>query len=109
SLACPLMCPTLRPPSYALHILPLSLHDALPICSTAPDGGGPPSISVGCCAAEPSPKKICGWCGSWTVRRRLWRCSRRACGATARSEEYTSELQSRSDNVCRFLLEKKKS
>src|SRR5216683_5275162 len=32
--------------------------------------------------------------------------SRRAAGA--RSEEHTSELQSRSDLVCRLLLEKKK-
>src|SRR2546421_7290525 len=29
-------------------------------------------------------------------------------GACARSEEHTSELQSRSDLVCRLLLEKKK-
>src|SRR5690349_22860190 len=29
-------------------------------------------------------------------------------GATARSEEHTSELQSRRDLVCRLLLEKKK-
>src|SRR2546428_5553871 len=29
-------------------------------------------------------------------------------GSTARSEEHTSELQSRSDLVCRLLLEKKK-
>src|SRR2546421_9691428 len=32
----------------------------------------------------------------------------RAGGAAARSEEHTSELQSRSDLVCRLLLEKKK-
>src|SRR2546428_8633942 len=31
-----------------------------------------------------------------------------ACSTTARSEEHTSELQSRSDLVCRLLLEKKK-
>src|SRR5206468_11718289 len=30
-------------------------------------------------------------------------------GYTARSEEHTSELQSRSDLVCRLLLEKKKT
>src|SRR2546428_7330524 len=30
-------------------------------------------------------------------------------GTTFRSEEHTSELQSRSDLVCRLLLEKKKS
>src|SRR2546428_1643131 len=35
-------------------------------------------------------------------------CSRRnAVGAVPRSEEHTSELQSRSDLVCRLLLEKK--
>src|SRR5215469_18309634 len=36
--------------------------------------------------------------------RRRWRCPR--CGT--RSEEHTSELQSRRDLVCRLLLEKKK-
>src|SRR3989440_5175687 len=30
------------------------------------------------------------------------------CAASSRSEEHTSELQSRSDLVCRLLLEKKK-
>src|SRR3989475_7334594 len=30
------------------------------------------------------------------------------CGATGRSEEHTSELQSQSNLVCRLLLEKKK-
>src|SRR5206468_11982918 len=33
--------------------------------------------------------------------------TRRKVGGTARSEEHTSELQSRSDLVCRLLLEKK--
>src|SRR5947209_13461979 len=33
---------------------------------------------------------------------------RRACGRWARSEEHTSELQSRQYLVCRLLLEKKK-
>src|SRR2546428_9347506 len=33
---------------------------------------------------------------------------RRAVTGTRRSEEHTSELQSRSDLVCRLLLEKKK-
>src|SRR5438874_8261364 len=31
------------------------------------------------------------------------------CGKQSRSEEHTSELQSRRDLVCRLLLEKKKS
>src|SRR2546421_6819235 len=34
--------------------------------------------------------------------------SARKRGSSARSEEHTSELQSRSDLVCRLLLEKKK-
>src|SRR5690349_24197898 len=36
------------------------------------------------------------------------RSSRRSAGAGRRSEEHTSELQSRRDLVCRLLLEKKK-
>src|SRR2546421_8637772 len=35
-------------------------------------------------------------------------CDDRQAGALDRSEEHTSELQSRSDLVCRLLLEKKK-
>src|SRR2546428_7711537 len=63
-------------------------------------------------------------------RRRVWgrrRCTRRGCTVAprvaqrcaslhasrlpreVRSEEHTSELQSRSDLVCRLLLEKKKN
>src|SRR6266496_4671954 len=42
-----------------------------------------------------------------------WRCSRTAsCSRSTprgRSEEHTSELQSRRDLVCRLLLEKKKN
>src|SRR5271163_4313266 len=37
-----------------------------------------------------------------------WRRNERAHTPTGRSEEHTSELQSRSDLVCRLLLEKKK-
>src|SRR5206468_13135336 len=43
---------------------------------------------------------------------RRWRCSqasRPRHDEQQRSEEHTSELQSRSDLVCRLLLEKKKS
>src|SRR5207249_10938662 len=45
-----------------------------------------------------------------TCRRRLEEWSRRGLfqNAIARSEEHTSELQSRFDLVCRLLLEKKK-
>src|SRR6267378_7879889 len=37
-----------------------------------------------------------------------WRSCSPACWSIARSEEHTSELQSRRDLVCRLLLEKKK-
>src|SRR5438445_13666938 len=78
-------------------ILTLSLHDALPILSPAgrrcpgppaesarthhpPPGGAPPAIA---------PARHPGHAGT-------------------RSEEHTSELQSRQYLVCRLLLEKKK-
>src|SRR5438874_8095792 len=57
----------------------LSLHDALPICRLGADAPG-------------------GAAGS---------TARRAATALSRSEEHTSELQSRRDLVCRLLLEKK--
>src|SRR2546428_5216274 len=38
----------------------------------------------------------------------LYRCARIRAMNKMRSEEHTSELQSRSDLVCRLLLEKKK-
>src|SRR5206468_11014517 len=78
----------------------LSLHDALPILSRFPLGGGRTS-----------------WCGflssgySLDVQRTCWLGSTRTLHIQAvtarRSEEHTSELQSRSDLVCRLLLEKK--
>src|SRR2546428_1139242 len=61
------------------EIYTLSLHDALPIFYT----GSPLT------ASPPGPTS-------------------RARPSTNRSEEHTSELQSRSDLVCRLLLEKKK-
>src|SRR2546421_5800476 len=61
------------------EIYTLSLHDALPIC--------PCRRSL-----RPGVDKFC-----------ISRCFHQP-----RSEEHTSELQSRSDLVCRLLLEKKK-
>src|SRR2546428_4569043 len=49
------------------------------------------------------PTKLLHECRDARVRRFLTR------GARERSEEHTSELQSRSDLVCRLLLEKKKN
>src|SRR5690606_41735199 len=69
------------------EIYTLSLHDALPILPTA---SRTPGSSASMWAAP---------------------CSRagRSPPRSARSEEHTSELQSRENLVCRLLLEKKKN
>src|SRR5690349_23189705 len=46
------------------------------------------------------------FCGIELLKRR---CSPTFCMRSSRSEEHTSELQSRRDLVCRLLLEKKKT
>src|SRR6266511_6470434 len=58
------------------EIYTLSLHDALP-------------ISASTTSSSPRSRGTCGW---WP--------------STSRSEEHTSELQSRENLVCRLLLEK---
>src|SRR5579871_3388589 len=63
------------------EIYTLSLHDALPISSTRSTG------------------TTCRGCATHST----------SCASTTRSEEHTSELQSRRDLVCRLLLEKKKT
>src|SRR3712207_8363336 len=84
------------------EIYTLSLHDALPIWT-------------GCC----------GGCRQWWSRRSFWSCccvagsrsgrppwsgcAAPCCRSSTRSEEHTSELQSRQYLVCRLLLEKKKN
>src|SRR3712207_9524838 len=77
------------------EIYTLSLHDALPICP-APR----------CTRTHPTPAR---------ARRSAHTCQRRSGGRPRarrtlqlRSEEHTSELQSRQYLVCRLLLEKKK-
>src|SRR5712675_3592307 len=67
------------------EIYTLSLHDALPISGHAPHRQPPPAPGEG-------------------LRRGPW-----AGGRDPRSEEHTSELQSRLHLVCRLLLEKKKT
>src|SRR5687768_18261632 len=85
------------------QIYPLSLHDALPISETAE------AASIHCgraatCQPESSTSKapVSGLAPrratDWTSSGSRW----------ARSEEHTSELQSRLHLVCRLLLEKKK-
>src|SRR2546422_4217704 len=64
------------------EIYTLSLHDALPILIRSASPGAPPT-----CDSAP---------GGFPI------------GPNKRSEEHTSELQSRLHLVCRLLLEKKK-
>src|SRR2546422_11571671 len=70
------------------EIYTLSLHDALPISFTTPD----PTRTEGTVTST-KPLDVAG-----TVIE----------GLRVRSEEHTSELQSRLHLVCRLLLEKKK-
>src|SRR5947209_11167231 len=86
--------------SATTEVYPLSLHDALPIWSTA--AATPPS--AGCRAAT-----SCSTCAGWRPTRcRPVRSSSTGASGGTRSEEHTSELQSRQYLVCRLLLEKKK-
>src|SRR5438067_4747888 len=79
------------------EIYTLSLHDALPIYPRAPAARRPSSAANQSRSpmAEPAPLLA----GAVSSRRYFHR---------PRSEEHTSELQSRFDLVCRLLLEKKK-
>src|SRR5690606_41515602 len=70
----------------------LSLHDALPISATCSATRVTPLTSVPLSASSPAELRTC--------------CTR-SC-FSSRSEEHTSELQSRENLVCRLLLEKKK-
>src|SRR3712207_7500725 len=73
--------------------------------SPSPRRGGPNGGSRWLDRARPFDRR------TWARRpARLprWIWSRRGCRSTRRSEEHTSELQSRQYLVCRLLLEKKK-
>src|SRR2546429_2810362 len=74
------------------EIYTLSLHDALPICPAADRTDAAPVLH----GIVRHPREARGGSGA------------AAQGAQSRSEEHTSELQSRLHLVCRLLLEKKK-
>src|SRR3989442_3564766 len=77
------------------EIYTLSLHDALPISRwTRPSG----SDAVACRQPHPEGPSIAAPVTEDVSRR---------CGPESRSEEHTSELQSRPHLLCRLLLEKK--
>src|SRR3712207_7918362 len=84
------------------EIYTLSLHDALPICR-------PACRSSSCGAAcRPGGRSAWSWDAATSSASRWPRSCCRAGRAPTRSEEHTSELQSRQYLVCRLLLEKKK-
>src|SRR5439155_12740458 len=100
-------------PTATTHIYPLSLHDALPISSLAQRQGTRWSRSTASPASS-ARRRFPGPLGSLRVRscrgrgRRSRTRSRTGSHRLGRSEEHTSELQSRGHLVCRLLLEKKK-
>src|SRR5207247_6604352 len=79
-------------PHCALHSFPTRRSSDLPT---------PPFLSGTCMAC-------CSRRGRWPWPRRPVRLLSILAGQLVRSEEHTSELQSRVDIVCRLLLEKKK-
>src|SRR3712207_9237035 len=83
------------------EIYPLPLHDALPICHAAPPTAGRSATRAASqrCPSEET-KRASSRCPAFKV-------SSKTAMAAARSEEHTSELQSRQYLVCRLLLEKK--
>src|SRR5690606_41386921 len=80
----------------SIELSPLSLHDALPILYS-------PGVRSTCA----SPSNLTSR-SSTTDRAGMLMPSARVSVAKTRSEEHTSELQSRENLVCRLLLEKKK-
>src|SRR3712207_8926820 len=83
------------------EIYTLSLHDALPICPERQHDRRPfAPRDLGVARQADRPSRL-------PLRRRLQARHGREHGPSARSEEHTSELQSRQYLVCRLLLEKK--
>src|SRR5207249_11117691 len=87
------------------HTSTLSLHDALPICHRPYWALGEWKIN----RHNPTQGEMRTAQEFGRNRRQRPCCLRFRCvGPRRRSEEHTSELQSRFDLVCRLLLEKKK-
>src|SRR3712207_8487423 len=88
------------------EIYTLSLHDALPISDAAPARRGAPHRPGAADRRHPRDRRRAGVGGepsrAGTARQP------RPVRQGGRSEEHTSELQSRQYLVCRLLLEKKK-
>src|SRR5207249_12008411 len=88
----------------------LSLHDALPIFAGLKDTpfGNDRSHVFGGCDIEGGIQYFDTYRGNWSATEDRGDLLGLAMLDRNRSEEHTSELQSRFDLVCRLLLEKKK-
>src|SRR5687768_17876981 len=82
----------LKPPTDSIYTL--SLHDALPIWKRPRPYTDTPPFSL---TLSETPRGTRAFSVAFSARSR-----------SSRSEEHTSELQSRLQLVCRLLLEKKK-
>src|SRR5690606_40720752 len=103
------------PSPGATHIYPLSLHDALPISALKKDTWMDTSAIAASVAGISMPSFFAGLVIAYifgyllhsitglNMTGSLWEYD-----PFTRSEEHTSELQSRENLVCRLLLEKKK-
>src|SRR5699024_11403473 len=96
------------------EIYTLSLHDALPICTFTPTTvASNSSIKLMTPLIEPPARKKSSITRTrlpcFNVRFARIIVSIFRVDPDTRSEEHTSELQSRFDLVCRLLLEKKKN
>src|SRR3712207_8021036 len=94
------------------EIYTLSLHDALPICGSVSEGEFDlvfePSLRRNDRVLRNPDVYISNTRPCQTADVGSQRALRSATAMVARSEEHTSELQSRQYLVCRLLLEKKK-
>src|SRR5439155_26989178 len=96
------------------EIYTLSLHDALPILDSSFDHGSGADGTVYALARQADGKALLG--GAFTNINGVARHGNARLNADGsldtafdpRSEEHTSELESRGHLVCRLLLEKKK-
>src|SRR5699024_12026679 len=98
-----------------LDIAPLSLHDALPISSinfVVPDdplmSGGMGQVQLRNYTDSPYGHELATAAAAAAVALQTWTGLPQQNIWNIRSEEHTSELQSRFDLVCRLLLEKTK-
>src|SRR5205823_12517767 len=109
----PLHCLVLFHATPPTRIHPLSLHDALPICTGATRRacGGSQSRHCAVCPRGVRVNLTSVTIDGSVTRTVICPSARRSGGpaGAVRSEEHTSELQSLAYLVCRLLLEKKKA